>query len=208
MKQSAGIESERVLADKVMDKLMTWSPHRAAHVNFLRLAEEAIRLQLPVLASKLLQHCPTSREKIELLVKVDAYEDALKASIADGHAEEIKFVLDCLLERLTLTAFLQLAQISDRVKAALFDYCRVNQPVLLQILLYQDDRLDELLVCRLGSGEDRVLELGKWFKMLRVQRCFEKRTGGSVKLLGLSERECMEKLKPYKLSLDFQESIK
>ncbi len=201
--------SEKDLIAKVMDKLMTWAPHRAAKVDFLRLAEEAIRLQLNSLASRLLLHCPTSREKIELLVKVDAYEDALKAAINAGHQGEIKFVLDCLMKRLSLTVFLQLAHISEKVKASLYEYCQINQPVLQQILLYQDDRLAELLASRLNDMEgDKVLELGNWFKMLRVQRCFEKRTGGGVSLLGLSKEACLEKLKPFKSANDFEESIK
>lgn len=200
---------EREITDKIMDKLMTWSPSRATRVDYLRLAEEAIRLQLNSLASRLLQNCPTSREKIELLVKVDAYEEALKAAINSNNCQEITFVLDCLMSRLSLTSFLQLAQISERVKSALYEYCAASQPVLQQILLYQDDRLDDLLTSRLDQLDgDKVLELGKWFKMLRVQRCFEKRTGGSVALLGLSREACVEKLRPLKLASDFEESIK
>ena len=206
MKQKG--QNEKELTAKVMDKLMTWSPHRAAKVDYLRLAEEAIRLQLSSLASRLLQQCTTSREKIELLVKIDAYEEALKAAVETAHPGEIKFVLDCLMTRLSLTVFLQLAHISEKVKKALYEYCQVNQPVLQQILLYQDDRLDELLASKFDREGDKVLELGKWFKMLRVQRCFEKRAGGGVSLLGLSREECLEKLKIYKLSSDFQESLK
>jgi hypothetical protein len=207
MKQKGQCCHEKELTGKVMDKLMTWSPHRAAKVDYLRLAEEAIRLELNSLASRLLQQCPTSKEKIELLIKVDAYEEALKAAINAGHSGEIKFVLDCLMSRLNLTVFLQLAHISDKVKSTLYEYCQCNQPILQQILLYQDDQLDELITSRLNLDGDKVLELGKWFKMLRVQRCFEKRIGG-LNLLGLSQEECSKRLKQFNLSSDFQESIK
>lgn len=193
---------------------MTWGHQRAPNIDYLWLAEEAIRVERPALAARLLrlQSSTNCRRKIELLVLIDEYGDALRELVSHPlgrRTEEVEFLLDCLLKRLSLTAFLQLSHISPGVRDALYSYCRSKQPILKQILLYQDDRLDELIedtpMLTDNSNGDAVTSLTEWFKLLRVQRCFEKRSG--LQLLGLSRDECIRLLQPKRLSHDFYESL-
>lgn len=121
-------------------------------------------------------------------------------------------MLDHLLGRLPLTEFLQLANISENVRTTLYQYCREHEPVLMKILLYQDDRLTELLEALvINSQQDAVNELDsldKWFKLLRIQRCFEKRTG--LRLMGKTRMETLNVLNAGEspaLVRDFCESI-
>lgn len=149
---------------------MTWGHQRAPNIDYLWLAEEAIRVERPALAARLLRLQPTAncRRKIELLVLIDEYGDALRELVSHPvgrKAEEVEFLLDCLLKRLSLTAFLQLSHISPGVRDALYSYCQSKQPVLKQIFLYQDDRLDELIEDNpilTGSNGDAVTSLTEW----------------------------------------------
>lgn len=190
---------------------MTWGHQRAPNIDYLWLAEEAIRVDRPALAARLLRLQPTTncRRKIELLVLIDEYGDALRELVNHpGRFGEVEFLLDCLLKRLSLTAFLQLSHISPGVRDAVYAYCQSKQPVLKQILLYQDDQWDELLSDNpmlMGQDGDAVTSLTEWFKLLRVQRYFEKRSG--LQLLGLSKDECMTRLQSTRLANDFSESL-
>lgn len=106
---------------------------------------------------------------------------------------------------MSLTEFFGLSNISKSVKNALIDYCKVNNRVLLQIILYQDDKLPELLEELVISSDLESLE--KWFQLLRIQRCFEKRY--NTTLMGLSMSETIQKLTQFglKATRDFSELI-
>lgn len=81
---------------------------------------------------------------------------------------------------------------------------------MLQILMYQDDKLTELLEeLIISSFQGDILEnLEKWFQLLRTQRIFERRYG--IKLVGQSMSETLQQLGQFgmKASRDFSESIK
>lgn len=112
-----------------------------------------------------------------------------------------------LLKRLSLTEFFNLSNISASVKGSLISYCEANDRYLIQILMYQDDKLPELL----HELSIQDLEgLGNWFQLLRTQRIFEHQFAGS-KLMGLSMIETLhelEKVGGSKAARDFSESIK
>lgn len=79
----------------------------------------------------------------------------------------------------------------------------------MQILLYQDDNLSELLEeLMISSQGDDLNSLDKWFQLIRVQRCLERKTG--LKLMGLSMSETMQEINQLgaKASRDFCESVK
>ena len=111
---------------------------------------------------------------------------------------------------MSLTDFFNLSNISESVKNSLIFYCEQNDRVLLQILMYQDDKLAELLEELMISSfqGDNLENLGKWFQLLRTQRIFEKKYG--IQLVGYSMSETLQKLGQFggKTSRDFSESIK
>lgn len=82
---------------------------------------------------------------------------------------------------------------------------------MLQVLMYQDDNLtellDELMILSSFQG-DNLENLEKWFQLLRTQRIFERRYG--IKLVGYSMSETLQQLGQFgmKASRDFSESIK
>lgn len=116
-------------------------------------------------------------------------------------------MLNFLLKRLSLTEFFNLANISRSVKESLASYCKTDDRYLIQILMYQDDKLPELL-------EELMIQdlegLEKWFQLLRTQRIFEHQFVGT-KLMGLSMIETLQELEKAggsKAARDFSESIK
>lgn len=113
------------------------------------------------------------------------------------------------MKKLSLTEFFNLSNISEAVKNAVNSYCKSHERVLMQILLYQDDNLSELLEELMNSSQDNDLEsLEKWFQLLRVQRCLERKFG--IKLMGLTMSETLQEINQFgiKASRDFCESIK
>jgi hypothetical protein len=122
----------------------------------------------------------------------------------------VKYIFDYLLKKLGLTEFFGLTNISENVKKALISYCEANDRVLLQILMYQNDELNELLKeMIISSSQNNELEnLEKWFQLLRTQRIFERKY--DLKLMGLSMIESLQELSKFekKGSRDFCESIK
>ena len=117
----------------------------------------------------------------------------------------VKYIFDYLIKRLSLTEFFNLSNISEIVRNSLIFYCKTYDRVLQQILLYQDDKFQELLE-ELVTTDLESLE--KWFQLLRTQRIFEKRY--EIKLIGLSMSESLQEVTKYgeKASRDFSESIK
>ena len=115
-----------------------------------------------------------------------------------------------MAKRLSLTDFFNLANISESVKNSLISYCKNFDRTLLQILMYQDDKLTELLEELMISSfqGDNLENLEKWFQLLRTQRIFEKKY--SIKLVGYSMCETLHHLEQFggKASRDFSESIK
>ena len=111
---------------------------------------------------------------------------------------------------MSLTEFFNLTNISENVKYSLISYCETNDRVLLQILMYQNDKLNELLEeTIITSSQNNDLEnLEKWFQLLRTQRIFEQKY--DLKLMGLSMTESLQEISKYgiKSSRDFSESIK
>ena len=111
---------------------------------------------------------------------------------------------------MSLTEFFNLTNISENVKYSLISYCETNDRVLLQILMYQNDKLNELLEeTIITSSQNNDLEnLEKWFQLLRTQRIFEQKY--DLKLMGLSMTESLQEISKYgiKASRDFSESIK
>lgn len=89
-------------------------------------------------------------------------------------------------------------------------YCKNYDRTLLQILMYQDDKLTELLEELMISSfqGDNLENLEKWFQLLRTQRIFEKRYG--IKLVGYSMCDTLNKLGQFggKASRDFSKSIR
>jgi hypothetical protein len=122
----------------------------------------------------------------------------------------VKYIFDYLLKKLGLTEFFGLTNISENVKKALISYCEAHDRVLLQILMYQNDELNELLKeMIISSSQNNELEnLEKWFQLLRTQRIFERKY--DLKLMGLSMIESLQELSKFekKGSRDFCESIK
>ena len=108
--------------------------------------------------------------------------------------------------KLSLTEFFNLSNISESVKRSLNFYCKANDRVLLQILMYQDDKLVELMEELL---ENDLESLEKWFQLLRTQRLFEKKYNG-IKIMGLSMMESLQKISEFgtKAARDFCDSIK
>lgn len=108
-----------------------------------------------------------------------------------------------------MVEFLNLTNISNEVRNAFYTYCESNDHELMKILLYQDDKLTELLRnLILINNSNELQSLEKWFQLLRVQRCFEKRT--ELRLVGKSSSETFYELNKLnaKASRDFSESIK
>lgn len=122
----------------------------------------------------------------------------------------VKYVFDFLIKKLSLTEFFNLSNISVSVRKSLQSYFEQNDRVLLQILMYQDDNLNEFLEELMVSSfqGDNLENLEKWVQLLRTQRIFEKKYG--TKLVGSSMSETIQKLGNYgdKASRDFSESIK
>lgn len=106
---------------------------------------------------------------------------------------------------MSLTEFFNLSNISENVKKSLISYCETNDRVLLQILMYQNDKLNELLEEMINNDLEN---LEKWFQLLRTQRIFEQKY--DLKLMGLSMSETLQEISKYgsKASRDFSESIK
>lgn len=109
-----------------------------------------------------------------------------------------------------MTEFFNLSNISVNVKSALLSYCETNDRNLLQILMYQNDKLNELLEeMIITTSQSRDLEsIEKWFQLLRTQRIFEQKYGSN--LVGSSMSESFQEISKFgsKASRDFCESIK
>jgi hypothetical protein len=190
----------------ISDKLFTWANSKTIDIDYIKLTESAITMNRKKLSIKLLKLENDPRKKIELLVKLNAVREAVIESVQSGNSGVLKFVFDILVQKLSLTEFFALSNISKSVKTSLIDYCKVNNRVLLQIIMYQDDKLPELLEELVLSTDLESLE--KWFQLLRIQRCFEKKYG--IQLMGLSMSETLQTLTQFgpKASRDFSESIK
>lgn len=110
-----------------------------------------------------------------------------------------------------MTEFFGLTNISENVKKSLISYCETNDRVLLQILMYQNDKLNELLeeMVIISSQSNDLENLDKWFQLLRTQRIFEQKYDG-LRLMGSSMSESLQEISKFgsKASRDFSESIK
>lgn len=111
-----------------------------------------------------------------------------------------------MVKKLSLIEFFSLSNISEAVKNALVSYCKENNRALLHILMYQDDKLVELME---ELVENDLENLEKWFELLRTQRLFERKYVGT-KLMGLSMTESLQEISKTggKASRDFCDSIK
>jgi hypothetical protein len=147
-----------------------------------------------------------TRRKLGLLVLLDDYVEALIEAVQTGNPDEgnshalgrkllifkVKYVLDHLKQRLGLSEFLQLADISSEVARSIRAYCTEHEPVLMKLLTYQEDRLKDLLLEFNGNDADAAVSdglalLDRWFRLLRAQRSTEKRTG--QRLLGKTKMD-------------------
>lgn len=208
----------------ISDKLMTWGNQRASRVDYIELAEVAKINGKPKLALKLLKFEKDTKRKIELLVQLNDYREAVIESVQSGKQEQgkekdlinkyyddtnilVKYIFDYLLKKLSLTEFFNLTNISENVKHYLISYCEAYDRVLLKILMYQNDKLNELFEEMIITSS-QINDLEKWFKLLRTQRIFEKKY--DLKLMGLSMSESLQEISKYdiKASRDFSESIK
>lgn len=110
-----------------------------------------------------------------------------------------------------MTEFFGLTNISENVKKSLISYCERHDRVLLQILMYQNDKLNDLLeeMVIISSQSNDLENLDKWFQLLRTQRIFEQKYDG-LKLMGSSMSESLQEISKFgnKASRDFSESIK
>lgn len=209
----------------ISDKLLTWGNQRSSQVDYIEVAEFAKKNGKPKLALKLLKFEKETRRKIELLVQLNDYREAVIESVQSGKEDQskkrlnfviintfvlVKYIFDFLVKKLSLTDFFNLANISDNVKNSLISYCKKFDRVLLQILMYQNDKLNELLeeMIIVSSQNNDLENLEKWFQLLRTQRIFEQKY--DLKLMGLSMSETLQEISKFgfKASRDFSESIK
>lgn len=108
--------------------------------------------------------------------------------------------------------FLSLLNISEEVRSAIYSHCRANDADLLKLLLYQDDRLDDLVLQLVedNSGDfDKFATLDQWLRLSRAQRCYEQRCG--LKICGKSRSECLKIIADRYgelMAKDFEESCK
>lgn len=107
---------------------------------------------------------------------------------------------------MSLTEFFNLSIISENVQKSLISYCKSEDRVLLQILMYQDDKLIELMEDLI---ENDLESLEKWIQLLKTQRLFEHKYPGA-KLMGLSLTRTLVEINKFggKASRDFCDSIK
>lgn len=88
------MKEEEELWVAVSDKCMTWS-HRAVSLDYLKLAEAAVRCDKTKLAKRLLRLEKDVRRKLDLLVMINDHREALVESVRSGHPEEGKTVGKC-----------------------------------------------------------------------------------------------------------------
>lgn len=88
---------ELALWNEISDKLFTWSKRRgnSNNLDFISLSELAIEFEKPKLAGKILKLEKDAKRKIELLVKLNQYRDAVIESINSGKKDQSKYKYYC-----------------------------------------------------------------------------------------------------------------
>ena len=84
-------ENDKDLWMRISDKLFTWEKQQRFNgIDFVQLAEACIKVKRPKLALKLVKLEKDTRRKIELLVQLNEYREAVIESVQSGKKDQGK----------------------------------------------------------------------------------------------------------------------
>ncbi|XP_074657658.1 vacuolar protein sorting-associated protein 16 homolog [Tubulanus polymorphus] len=127
-------------------------------VSYCEIANKAIDFHRKDLAIRLLDFEPKAAEQVPLLMRLDRYKLAMLKGIESGDSDLVYTVLLHLKDSLPLSEFLMSIRDHPVAYGLYQQYCRQQNPKMLQDLYYQEDNYVEEAACRIieSYSEERL----------------------------------------------------
>ncbi|XP_041371955.1 vacuolar protein sorting-associated protein 16 homolog isoform X2 [Gigantopelta aegis] len=201
---------EETLARAISQKLLD-----VPGVSFKEIASEALEQGRKQLAIKLLDYEPKASEQVPLLLKMEQDQVALSKAIDSGDSDLVYTVLLRMKEKLSNSGdFLMAIRTSPIAYSLYLQYCKQQNPTLVEELYYQEDNFLDNGNCKvIRSFVEEMLE-DRIKRLEEAKNCYDraknefasKQTEEQMKLLKYQRRFEEELSRPY-MDLSLHQTI-
>ncbi|XP_052805418.1 vacuolar protein sorting-associated protein 16 homolog [Mya arenaria] len=133
----------RVIADKMGD---------TPGVSYSEIANKALEVGRPDLAIRLLDYEPKASRQVPLLLKMKKEQLALNKAIDSGDTDLTYFVLLHLKDSMIQGEFFMAIRNIPEACSLFLQYCRQQNPQMMEQLYYQEDNFQEEATCKVVNS--------------------------------------------------------
>ncbi|XP_013393973.1 vacuolar protein sorting-associated protein 16 homolog [Lingula anatina] len=197
--EQTGVEDEAI-ARSISQKLGD-----TPGVSYSEIANKALDVGRPELATRLLDYEPRAAEQVPLLMKMKKEQLALSKAIESGDTDLMYMVILNLKEKMSLGDFYMTIRNMPVAHALYLQYCRQENLKNLQDLYYQEDNFQEEGDCRVKECYTEERLESRIDCLMAAMECYNKArnewaakvTEEQVKLLKYQRKMEEELNKPY-----------
>ncbi|KAK6182738.1 hypothetical protein SNE40_010352 [Patella caerulea] len=194
-------EDEEQLARSISQKLLD-----APGVSFSEIASQALEQGRKQLAIKLLDYEPKASEQVPLLLKMDQNNTALSKAVDSGDTDLVYTVLLTMKDKISNMGEFFMAIRQMPIAYSLYiQYCRQQNPKLVEDLYYQEDNFLAEGNCKVVSSYSEEMFEDRIRKLEAAITCYQKakmefaskQTEDQIKLLKIQRKLEDESNKTY-----------